>query len=204
MGQPRYARAFGFVDAWQVWATDQQVNAGCAVFQRGACAVHGRCTSTYHADAQALELGIVQLVGRVCPAMAVYALQEGWHLCAAQTVTAGGQHYTACTPGAALCGCLHVHFDHAIGLRANGQHLVLIAHIGLRDAAVPAQVVHPLQAWNLVERLPGGFAPLRDEPGAKTQRRQAEGRAQQFLGGAQCFHARGGGPWAFKVLRGAV
>ncbi len=79
-----------------------------------------------------------------------------------------------------------------------------VAHIGPGDAPVPAQVVHPLQPRDLVERGPGVFAPLGLEPRSEGERRHAQRRTRQLLGRAQCFHARRGGPGPLVVFRRAV
>jgi hypothetical protein len=76
-----------------------------------------------------------------------------------------------------------------------------VSHRQRQHLPVPAQVVHPLQARDLVERLPGVAAELRLEPGAKGQRRNAERRAGEVLGAAQGLHARRRRPGAFEAGR---
>jgi hypothetical protein len=76
-----------------------------------------------------------------------------------------------------------------------------VRHRQRQHRAIPAQVVHPLQARDLVQRFPGRFAELRLEPGAKGQRRDAERRPGELLRAAQGFHARRRGPWAFQAGR---
>ena len=60
--------------------------------------------------------------------------------------------------------------------------------------AVPAQVVHPHDARDLVERLPCRRTELRDKPGAEGERRNAGRRSGQHLRRAQRLHPRVGHP----------
>jgi len=201
VGQAGHARALGLVDARQVAAAHQQVHAGGAQLQGRAGTVHGRGARAHHAHMPAGQRGVVQGIGRVGPEAAIDAVHEGRHLRATQAVAAGGQHQAAREPGAGVAVGAHVQGHQAIGLGSHGEHLVRVAHIGAGDAAVPAQVVHPLQARNLVEGGPGLQAELRDEPGAEAQRRNAQRRPGQLLGRAQGLHARRGGPGAFEIAR---
>ena len=133
-----------------------------------------------------------------------HAVHEGRDLRAAQAVAARGQHHAARQPGGVAGGGLHVHRHQAVGAWVHGGDGVFIAHVGLRHAAVPAQVVHPLQARDLVERGPGLAAPLGLEPGAEGERGHAERGAGELLGRAQRVHARRGGPGALVVGARAV
>jgi hypothetical protein len=95
-------------------------------------------------------------------------------------------------------------FDGTVLARMDCLHEVFVAHVQLQHAAVPAQVVHPLQARDLVEHLPRLGAELRLEPRAEGQRGQAQRWAGQLLGRAQRLHARRGRPGAFEADGRAV
>ena len=91
--------------------------------------------------------------------------------------------------------------------------VVAVRHRAQRDAVLhrqadgvahPQQVVAPVDAADLVQRLPAGAAVLRLVPGAEGQRGHAEFRAGHVLGAAQRQHARIGAPRAFVAARGAV
>ncbi|MNX40319.1 hypothetical protein D3C86_707010 [compost metagenome] len=200
VGQAGVARAFAFVHARDVVAADQQVDAGGAGFQRRAGAVHGGRARAHDADALAGQRGVVHHVGRMRPAVTRKFLGKVRHVGAAQAIAAGGQHHAAGQHGAAASGGFDVQLHQAVGARLHGQHAVFVAHVQIQHAAIPAQVVHPLQAGNLVQRFPFGGAELRFEPGAEGQRGQAQGRAGQLLRAAQRFHAGGGGPRAFVAF----
>ena len=204
VSQAGHARALGFVDAWQLAAANQHVDAGGAVLQRGGSTVHGRGACADDGYMLASQRGVVHLVGRVSPEFLVHALHEGWNLRAAQAIAARGQHQAAGLPGADLALGLDIDFHYAVGLGANGHDFMAVAYIGLRDAAVPAQIVHPLQTGDFVQRRPALHSKLGNEPGAKAQRGNAQRRAGQLFGRAQGFHARGGSPGAFKVQRGFI
>ncbi|MNX22156.1 hypothetical protein D3C86_521330 [compost metagenome] len=201
MGQAGVARALALVDARDVVAADQQVHAGGARFQRGGGAVHGGCARAHDADAQAGKRFVVHHVRRMRPAAARQLLRKIRHIGAAQAVAAGGQHHAAGQHGAASGGRFDVQLHQLVGARQDGQDAMFIAHVQAQHPAVPAQVVHPLQAWNLVQRFPGLGSELRFEPGAEGQRGQAQRGARQLLGRAQRFHAGRGGPGAFVAFR---
>jgi hypothetical protein len=86
-------------------------------------------------------------------------------------------------------------------MRHEIDHAMAVQHRQCEHAAVPAQVLHPLQARDLVERVPLGAPELRLEPGAKGERRDAERGAGELLRTAQRFHPRGRRPWAFEAGR---
>ena len=88
MGQAGVAGALALVDARNVVAADQQVDAGGAGFQRGGRAVHGGRARAHHADALVGQHGVVHHVGRVRPARARDLVREGGHVGAAQAVAA--------------------------------------------------------------------------------------------------------------------
>ena len=204
VGQTGHARALGLVDQRQLRAADQHVHAGRAVFESRRRAVHGRSPGTDHAHMLARQRGVVHGIGGMGPELPVHAQHEGGNRGAAQAVAARGQHQAAGLPGGGHAIGLDIDFHHAIGLRAHGNDFMAVAHIGVGHAAVPAQIVHPLQARDLVQRRPGIQTELGDEPGAKGQGCNPHGGAGQLLGRAQGFHARRGGPGAFEVQRGLV
>ncbi|MCY1530678.1 hypothetical protein D9M68_658760 [compost metagenome] len=197
VGEAGVARALALVDAGNVVAADQQVHAGGARFQRGGRAVHGGSAGAHHAYALARERVVVHDVGRVRPAAARQFLREIRHIGAAQAVAAGGQHHAARQHRAAPGGGFDIELDQLVGAWQHGADAVLVPHVQVQRAAVPAQVVHPLQARDLVQRFPGFGAELGLEPGAESQRGQAQRRARQLLGRTQRFHAGRGGPGAF-------
>jgi len=199
-----HARALGLVHRGHGGAPRDQVHAGRAAFERRAGAVHGGRAHADHAHAPARQRGVVQHVGGMRPQAALHALHEGRYLRPAQAVAARGQHHAARQPCGMARGGLHVHLHQAAGARAHGGGGVPVAHVGPGHAAVPAQVVHPLQARNLVERVPGLAAPLGLEPCAEGERRHAQRGAGELLGRAQGLHARRGGPGALVVGGGAV
>lgn len=205
MDQPRAARALALVDAGQVGAADQQIDARGAGFQRGGGRIHGRRARADHAHPFARQRAVVHRIGRMRPPAARQAVRERRHGRAAQAVTAGGQHHAArqhALPGCVRC--VEGQLDRTVGARLHGPDVMCVADLQLQHAAVPAQVVHPLQARDLVERLPGIGAELRLEPGTEGQRGQAQCGAGQLLGRAQRFHAGGGRPRAFVALGRAV
>ncbi|MCY1223200.1 hypothetical protein D9M72_353120 [compost metagenome] len=200
VGQSGVARALALVDAGDVVAADQQVHAGGARFQRGGRAVHGRRARAHHAHALARERGVVHDVGRMRPAVARQLLREVGHIGAAQAVAAGGQHHAARQHRAGPGGRFDVELHQLVGARQHGPDAVFVAHVQFQHAAVPAQVIHPLKARDLVQRFPGLGAELRFEPGAEGQRGQAQRGAGQLLGRTQRFHPGRGGPGAFIAL----
>ena len=205
VGQAGAACALALVDARNVGAADQQIDAGGAALQRRGGAVHGRCARTHHAHALALERAVVHLVGRMRPYVARQLVGHRRHPCTAQTIATGGEYHMAREYGARAVRRLHVELHHTVGTaRAHGQHAVFVVHLQVQHLAIPAQIVHPLQARNLVERVPFLDAELRFEPCAEGERRLAERGAGERLGRAQGFHARGRGPGAFKACGRAV
>ena len=108
------------------------------------------------------------------------------HPGATQPVAAGGQHHPACQllqrawAGPSFVEQIELHQSVGAGLQIH--QAVLVAQVQAQHLSVPAQVVGPLQAWDLVQRLPGGKPELGLEPGAEGQRRKAQRRAGQFLG----------------------
>ncbi len=199
VGQAGIAGALALVDAGDVLAADQQVHAGRARLQRGGRAVHGGRARADHAHALAGERGVVHDVGGVHPAIARQFPGEVGHIGAAQAVAPGRQHHAARQHRAAAGGRLDLQLHQPVGARQHGADAVFVPHIQVQHAAIPAQVVHPLQARNLVQRLPGLGPELGFEPGAERQRRQAQRGAGQLLGRAQRLHARRGGPGAFEA-----
>ena len=91
------------------------------------------------------------------------------------------------------------HDELAVAAEVDQLGLVLDRHVD--HAPVPAQIVHPLQARDAVDLLPGGAAELRLEPGAERQVGKAERRPGQLRRRAQRLHARVGRPRALRSLR---
>ncbi len=116
----------------------------------------------------------------------------------AQAIAAGGEHHMPGIQGLRLRANLHRQLHQAIGTRSHPTHPVLVTHLQRQGLAIPAQVVGPLQARDLVQLFPGWQAELRFEPGAKRQRRQAQGRAGQLFRRTQGFHARSRRPGPFE------
>jgi hypothetical protein len=134
------------------------------------------------------------------PAVARQLLRQRREVGTAQAIAAGGHHHAARQHGRCARRRLQLQRHDAIGARLHRQHAVFVADIERHDATEPAQVLHPLQARDLVQRFPGVQPELGLEPGAEGQRREAQRRAGQGLGGTQGFHARSGGQGPSKSL----
>ena len=194
--------ALALVDARDVGAADQQVDAGGAGLQRGGGAIHGRGARAHHADALAAQGGVVHRVGRVRPQRA-RQLRERRHIGTAEPSRPVASTTRRASTVRSPCGVPGAG-PPTVGAGLHRQHGVFIAEVQRQHAAVPAQVVHPLQARDLVERFPRRRAELGLVPGSEGQRRQAQRGAGQLLGRAQRFHARGGGPGTLEAFRRAV
>ena len=201
------ARAAGpltLVDTRQVGPAHEQVDAGRAVLQGLGRAVHGRGASAHHAHPQATQGLVVQFVGRVGPSAARQLVRPRRHRAGTQSGPARGQHQAPGKGPQWLTPVLKLQFHQTVCTRVHVRHPVFVMDLQVQHPAVPAQVVHPLQAVDLVQRLPGRGAELRLEPSPEGQRGQAQRRPGQLLGRAQRFHARRGGPGAFKTGRRLV
>ena len=123
---------------------------------------------------------------------------------AAQAIAPSGQDHAPCQQGL-QCACVaHLQSHMALFGGLDGFDGMVVAQVDRHHAAEPPQVIHPLGAWNFVQRFPGGHAKLRLIPGPKGEGRQAQRRSGEDLGRAQGFHARGGDPGALLARAGFV
>src|SRR5471032_3180358 len=90
---------------------------------------------------------------------------------AAQSVASGSEHDASRKDLEATIMRSHAQHDETIGAWRHGFNSVAVADIECQHAAIPDQILHPLQTVDLVERLPGWRAELSLEPCAKRQRR---------------------------------
>ena len=173
------AGPLALVDARQVGTADQQIHPRCAAFERRCRDVHRRSAAADHRHPQAAKACAVPCLTRMHPALARDLLRPVRHPRAAQAITSGGQHdmvgqhritilqRVRSRTRIGLVSDIELH--QSIRARLHGDHALLVAHVQPQDLAVPAQVVGPLQARDLVERVPSSKAELRLEPGAKSQ-----------------------------------
>ena len=94
-----------------------------------------------------------------------------WYVSAAQAIASGGEHNTARINGLLSCWRCHHELYQSIGKRSDLSDMVLVAHVKFECLTIPAQIVHPLRAWNFVERRPGIHSELRFKPSAKGESR---------------------------------
>ena len=173
------AGPLALVDARQLGAADQKIHPRCAAFERRCRDIHRRSAAADHCHPQAAKTRAVPCLARMHPALARDLLRPIRHPRAAQAITSGGQHDMAGQHRITIVrrarnrtriGLIDDSQLHqSIGARLHGDHALLVAQVQPQDLAVPAQVVGPLQARDLVERVPSSKAKLRLEPGAKAQ-----------------------------------
>lgn len=186
--------------ARQVRAAREQMHLRCALLQRAGRRVERRGARAQHGHALAGEIRQWRMGVRV-----QRGGQRGVHLRGnarrAAAVDARGQHQFARDFGhRGAIGPAQRQLQAPARQRFDVQQLRVVAHLGARGLAVPAQIVGPGQARNALQRGVGGRALRGLVPSLETQRGNAGFRAGQRLGGAQRGHARDGGPHAFAAL----
>ena len=202
--QPRVARALALVDARNFRAANQHLDAGGAALERGPGAVHGGSACADHANALAREQRIIHFVGGVRPEFSRDVAGNRRDVRAADAVAAAGDHHTPRIGRALAIRGTNPQSHEPIAARLDAKHLMIVAHVRREHLTVPAQVIHPLHAGDLVQRLPGLKAELRLEPRAKGQRRHSERGAGELFGRAQGIHAGGRHPRALDASGCAV
>ncbi len=202
--EARAADARQLVDARNVRASEEQVDARGAGLERGARVVERGRAGADDAHALAGQRREVDRLRRVRPARARRALRDGRHVRAAEPVAAGSEHDVAREQRLRVALRVEIEREQAVVARPQRDERRVVAHVQVEHAPIPAQIVHPLRARNLVERVPRVAAVLRFEPGAKRQRGQPERGAGKLLRRAQRIHARERDPRAFVAGRRAI
>ncbi len=100
---------------------------------------------------------------------------------AAKTIAAHRKDNVARMDGLAAGDTRDRQRDAAVRAWRDGGDMVFVAHVDTEHIAIPAQIVHPLQPRDLVERVPRLCAELRFEPRAERERRQAERGIRELL-----------------------
>ncbi len=188
------------IDAWQFGAAHEHLGTGDALFQRKAGIVEGRGAAAQNAHTLAGQCGEIDVAGRVRVAMRGQGAADPLgHDPLAPALNAGGQNQLACEQGGAHRQMQAM--DTRCEVRLHADHAGGIAHRQAQRCAIPAQIIHPARARNLVQRVPSGAAVLRLPPRAKRERWHAQIDRGDVLGRAQGLHARVGDPRAFLASR---
>lgn len=184
------------VDPRQRGAAHEHLRTRHALVQREAGVVERRGAAAQDAHAPAGQCGVIDGPGGMRVALRRQGLGDPLrHLPLAAALDAGGQDDLACHQRRAHRQVQAM--DAGRGVWLDAHQLGGIAHRQPQRRAVPAQVVHPGAARNLVQRVPAGSAVLRFPPGAEGERGHAQVDRGDLLGCAQRLHTCVGDPGAF-------
>ncbi len=201
--EARIAHRHAAIGARNVGPPDQDVHDRRAALQRSRSAVHGGRADADHRDTPSGEAVIVVFVGGVRPAISRQILREVRQIWAAEPVAPCCQNDVACPLDLRTIGGIERQ-DDMVRMRHDAVDPALAANLQPENRAVPAKVVHPLQARDLAQCIPGGTAELSLEPGAERERGNAQRRPGEPLWRAKGLHPRRRCPRAFPALRPAI